>query len=166
MAAKTRSCFRSHGCQNKVMFWQPWLREQGHVLAGATADGTSYCNTIHLICSGLCKLIRISKQPAGMVLYRGNGGMALPNGFLEPDEQVCGVCAPSREQTHCACVRRACMHACAGASTSDIHRITKLPAYTVNSPPPTHLLCHTLHDLCVSSVCEKGGLLSVLGIRN
>ena len=72
-------------------------------MAGATAGGTSYCNTIHLICSGLCKLIRISEPPAGMVLYRGNAGMALPSGFLEPDEQVCVFVR------QCVC---ACMHAC------------------------------------------------------
>jgi len=46
---------------------------------------------------GCAKLSRVSEPPAGMVLYRGNGGMALPSGFLEPDEQVC-VCVH-------ACVR-------------------------------------------------------------
>jgi tetratricopeptide (TPR) repeat protein len=56
-------------------------------MAGATAGGTSYSATIHLISSGLRKLSRVSEPPAGMVLYRGNGGMALPSGFLEPDEQ-------------------------------------------------------------------------------
>ena len=78
-------------------------------MAGATAGGTSYCNTIHLICSGLCKLIRISKPPAGMVLYRGNGGMALPSGFLEPDEQVCVFV---RQVENRPIVRVCAVHAC------------------------------------------------------
>jgi hypothetical protein len=78
-------------------------------LAGATAGGTSYCNTIHCICSGLCKLIRISKPPAGMVLYRGNGGMALPSGFLEPDEQVCVFV---RQVENRPIVRVCAVHAC------------------------------------------------------
>jgi hypothetical protein len=70
-------------------------------MAGATAGGTSYCNTIHLISSGLRKLSRVSEPPAGMLLYRGNGGMALPSSFLEPDEQVCVFV----RQCVCACVR-------------------------------------------------------------
>jgi hypothetical protein len=78
-------------------------------MAGATAGGTSYCNTIHLICSGLCKLIRISEPPAGMVLYRGNGGMALPSGFLEPDEQVCVFV---RQVENRPIVRVCAVHAC------------------------------------------------------
>jgi hypothetical protein len=85
-------------------------------MAGATAGGTSYCNTIHLICSGLCKLIRISEPPAGMVLYRGNGGMALPSGFLEPDEQVCVFVRQVENRPIVrVCAVHACMHACAGA---------------------------------------------------
>jgi hypothetical protein len=126
MAARTRSCSGSHGCENKVTFWQPWLREQGHVLAGATADGTSYCNTIHLICSGLCKLIRISKQPAGMVLYRGNGGMALPNGFLEPDEQVCVFV---RQVENRPIVRVCAVHACMRALVHPQATSTGSPNY-------------------------------------
>ena len=78
-------------------------------MAGATAGGTSYCNTIHLISSGLCKLIRISEPPAGMVLYRGNAGMALPSGFLEPDEQVCVFV---RQVENRPIVRVCAVHAC------------------------------------------------------
>ena len=58
-------------------------------MAGATAGGTTYSATVHLIASGLRKLSRVSEPPEGMVLYRGNGGMALPADFLEPDEQGC-----------------------------------------------------------------------------
>ena len=79
-------------------------------MAGATAGGTSYCNTrntIHLISSGLRTLSRVSEPPAGMVRYRGNGGMALPSGFLEPDEQVCLFV----RQRVCACVH-ACVRWC------------------------------------------------------
>jgi hypothetical protein len=60
------------------------LRGQGGLLTG----GTSYSATIYLICSGLRKLSRTTKVPEGMVVYRGNGGMALPLDFLEPDAQV------------------------------------------------------------------------------
>jgi len=58
-------------------------------MAGATAGGTTYSATVHLIASGLRKLSRVSEPPKDMVLYRGNGGMALPADFLEPDEQGC-----------------------------------------------------------------------------
>ena len=63
-------------------------------MAGATAVCTNYIDTIHLICSGLHKLSRVSEPPAGMVLDRGSGGIALQNGFLEPD--TCG-CAGRTE---------------------------------------------------------------------
>jgi hypothetical protein len=43
--------------------------------------------TIYLICSALRKLSRFSEPPPGLILFRGNGGMALPIDFLEPDEQ-------------------------------------------------------------------------------
>ena len=58
-------------------------------VAGATAGGTAYSATVHLIASGLRKLSRVSEPPKDMVLYRGNGGMALPADFLELDEQGC-----------------------------------------------------------------------------
>ena len=60
------------------------LRGQGGLVTG----GTSYSATIYLICSGLRKLSRTTKVPEGMVVYRGNGDMALPLDFLEPDDQV------------------------------------------------------------------------------
>ena len=52
--------------------------------------GQSMCcfsATIYLICSALRKLSRITEPPPGLILFRGNGGMALPIAFLEPDEQ-------------------------------------------------------------------------------
>ena len=58
-------------------------------MAVATAGGTIYSSTVHLICSGLHKLSRVSKVPQEMKLYRGNGGMALPSSFLEPDASGC-----------------------------------------------------------------------------
>ena len=58
-------------------------------MAVATAGGTIYSSTVHLICSGLHKLSRVSKVPKEMKLYRGNGGMALPSSFLEPDASGC-----------------------------------------------------------------------------
>ena len=58
-------------------------------MAVATAGGTIYSSTVHLICSGLQKLSRVSDLPKEMKLYRGNGGMALPSSFLEPDASGC-----------------------------------------------------------------------------
>jgi len=58
-------------------------------IAVATAGGTIYSSTVHLICSGLHKLSRVSELPKEMKLYRGNGGMALPSSFLEPDASGC-----------------------------------------------------------------------------
>jgi len=58
-------------------------------MAVATAGGTIYSSTVHLICSGLHKLSRVSELPKEMKLYRGNGGMALPSSFLEPDTSGC-----------------------------------------------------------------------------
>jgi hypothetical protein len=58
-------------------------------MAVATAGGTIYSSTVHLICSGLHKLSRVSELPKDMKLYRGNGGMALPSSFLEPDASGC-----------------------------------------------------------------------------
>ena len=47
----------------------------------------SFSATIYLICSALRKLSRITEPPPGLILFRGNGGMALPIDFLEQDEQ-------------------------------------------------------------------------------
>ena len=58
-------------------------------MAVATAGGTIYSSTVHLICSGLHTLSRVSELPKEMKLYRGNGGMALPSSFLEPDASGC-----------------------------------------------------------------------------
>jgi hypothetical protein len=58
-------------------------------MAVAEAGGTIYSSTVHLICSGLHKLSRVSELPKEMKLYRGNGGMALPSSFLEPDASGC-----------------------------------------------------------------------------
>ena len=60
------------------------------VLRGLSKPGdTTYCATLHLICSALMKRSRISPPPPGMLLYRGNGGMALPEEFFKLDEQGC-----------------------------------------------------------------------------
>ncbi len=67
-------------------------------MAVATAGGTIYSSTVHLICSGLHKLSRVSEIPKEMKLYRGNGGMALPSSFLEPDASgYAGGTEPERE---------------------------------------------------------------------
>ena len=68
----------------------PMYVKYNAVLRGLAARGsTSYCATLHLICSALRKLSRVSPPPPGLLLYRGNGGMALPDDFLAPDEQGC-----------------------------------------------------------------------------
>jgi hypothetical protein len=58
------------------------------VLRGLVTGGNRYAATIYLVCSGLRKLSRTTKLPEGLMVYRGNGGMALPMDFLEPDAQV------------------------------------------------------------------------------
>ena len=58
------------------------------VLRGLVTGANRYAATIYLVCSGLRKLSRTTKLPEGLMVYRGNGGMALPLDFLEPDAQV------------------------------------------------------------------------------
>ena len=58
------------------------------VLRGLVTGANRYAATIYLVCSGLRKLSRTNKLPEGLMVYRGNGGMALPLDFLEPDAQV------------------------------------------------------------------------------
>ena len=53
----------------------------------SNSGDTIYSTTIHLICSGLKQLSRVTLPPPGLLVYRGNGGMALPQDFLEPDER-------------------------------------------------------------------------------
>jgi len=69
---------------------------QGGLLTG----GTRYSATIHLICSGLRKLSRKTKVPEGLLVYRGNGGMALPLDFLESDTQVYSLYIHTHTHTH------------------------------------------------------------------
>ena len=72
-------------------------------MAGATAGGISYCNTIHLISSGLRKLSQVSEPPAEMVLYRATEGWRCRAAFSSPTSRCVCSCAN-------ACVR-ACMRA-------------------------------------------------------
>jgi hypothetical protein len=58
------------------------------VLRGFVTGGNRYAATIYLICSGLRKLSRTTKLSKGLMVYRGNEGMALSLDFLEPDAQV------------------------------------------------------------------------------
>ena len=60
------------------------LRRKGKAEASA---GTSFSATIHVICSALQKLSRVTTPPPGLIVYRGTGGMALDADFLEQDEQ-------------------------------------------------------------------------------
>ena len=58
-------------------------------MAVATAGGTIYSSTVHLICSGLQKLSRVSELPKEMKLYRGTGGWARPRRFPAPAASGC-----------------------------------------------------------------------------
>ena len=53
----------------------------------AAAGNNMYPATIHLICSGVRKLSRVTEVPKGLKVYRGNGNMALPRSFTEKDTQ-------------------------------------------------------------------------------
>ena len=70
------------------------------VLRGLGTGGNRYAATIYLVCSGLRKLSRMTKLPEGLTVYRGNGGMALPLDFLEPDAQVYSLYSLYLEYTH------------------------------------------------------------------
>ena len=81
-------CTRSVTCRDCVT--GPMYVKYNAVLRGFAAEGsTTYSVTLHLICSALRKLSRISPPPPGLVVYRGNGGMAMPADFLEPDARGC-----------------------------------------------------------------------------
>jgi len=56
-------------------------------LGFAAAGSTLFSGTMHVVIAGLCKLSRVTMPPPGLIVYRSNGGMALPGDFLEPDEQ-------------------------------------------------------------------------------
>lgn len=57
-------------------------------MAVATAGGTIYSSTVHLICSGLHKLSRVSDLPKEMKLYRGNGGWRCRAAFSSPTRRA------------------------------------------------------------------------------
>lgn len=54
---------------------------------GSTITDNQYPTTIQLIVSGICKLCRVAEVPAGLAVFRGLSGMALPKEFFELDEQ-------------------------------------------------------------------------------
>ena len=54
---------------------------------GSTSIKNLYPTTIQLIVSGICKLCRVADAPAGMCVFRGLSGVALPKEFFEPDHQ-------------------------------------------------------------------------------
>jgi hypothetical protein len=74
--------------KNNAMRAGPMYVKYNAVLRGLVTGGNRYTATIYLVCSGLRKLSRMTKLPEGLMVYRGNGGMALPLDFLEPDAQV------------------------------------------------------------------------------
>jgi hypothetical protein len=53
---------------------------------GKTKGANNYSNVIHAILSGISKLSQVSGIPDNRTLFRGTGGMRLPNCFYVEDE--------------------------------------------------------------------------------
>jgi len=51
--------------------------------------GNTYTTTIHCIVSGIIKLSKVMRLPDSRTVYRGLGGLDLPEAFTTPDE--CGI---------------------------------------------------------------------------
>ena len=51
--------------------------------------GNTYTTTIYCIVSGIIKLSKVMVLPGDRMVYRGLGGLDLPEAFLRPDE--CGI---------------------------------------------------------------------------
>ena len=51
--------------------------------------GNTYTTTIYCIVSGIIKLSKVMVLPEDRMVYRGLGGLDLPEAFMRPDE--CGV---------------------------------------------------------------------------
>jgi hypothetical protein len=49
-------------------------------------NGNTYATTIHCLVSGVTKVSRRTKIPSGLVLYRGFGGLKLPDQFYKAPE--------------------------------------------------------------------------------
>jgi hypothetical protein len=49
-------------------------------------DGSTYATTIHCLVSGVTKVSRRTRIPSGLVLYRGFGGLSLPEQFYKAPE--------------------------------------------------------------------------------
>jgi hypothetical protein len=49
-------------------------------------NGNTYATTIHCLVSGVTKVSRRTRIPAGLVLYRGFGGLKLPDQFYKAPE--------------------------------------------------------------------------------
>jgi hypothetical protein len=74
--------------KNNAMRAGPIYVKYNAVLRGLVTGGNRYAATIYLVCSGLRKLSRKFKLPEGLTVFHGNGGIALPVDFLEPNAQV------------------------------------------------------------------------------
>ena len=46
-------------------------------------NGNTYATTIHCLVSAVTKISRVTKLPDGLLLYRGLGGIRLPDGFYK-----------------------------------------------------------------------------------
>ncbi len=49
-------------------------------------DGNTFATTIHCLVSGVTKVSRRTRIPSGLVLYRGFGGLRLPDQFYKAPE--------------------------------------------------------------------------------
>ena len=49
-------------------------------------NGNTYATTIHCLVSGVTKVSRRTRIPSGLVLYRGFGGLKLPEQFYKAPE--------------------------------------------------------------------------------
>eukprot|EP01042_Synura_sphagnicola_P000576 gene576-622_t len=77
------------------LFTGPMFMKYNCVLRGYPQEiarnlkGNRYITTIHTIASGIVKLSRVAELPENRKVYRGLGGMILPEKFWKPDKYGC-----------------------------------------------------------------------------
>ena len=63
------------------MVLRRWPRDQFEAL-----NGNMFSTTIHCLVSGVTKISRVTRLGEGLLLYRGFGGLALPDQFFKAPE--------------------------------------------------------------------------------
>jgi hypothetical protein len=77
------------------LYTGPMFQKYNGVLRKGKEEGSSqfrgmpFATTLHAINSGLLKLQKVTSIPAGHKVYRGLGGMRLPERFWKPDQYGC-----------------------------------------------------------------------------